>query len=388
MLDVRRKVFPTMKTVLFVDQFGKNTGNDTLALAETINKLKEIKVDVYVSDNIELARSNYISEIYYGFHNVYSGNVIKKAFKYLKSLRELKRHIISKQYDVVHLQWFSLPFFDKIFIKKIQKKSKVVITVHDVIPFDKKPGIMKALKKIYKISDVVLLHTKKAESDFKEIYKLSVPTQVITQGFCDKNDYHLLPKKEARKHLNVPDDRIVFLFYGSIRESKGLDLLIEAIDKATRVNKNIFLLCAGAFQKVEGDYYVELSKKITNKNAGIFNFGFVPREEEQYYFSAADVLCLPYKEVTQSGVAQLGLMYNLPMIATNVGAMDEVVRHNQNGFLINCNDCDSLADAIIKICNKETLCAFSKESEKIGINDFSISKKASLVSGAYKMVTK
>ena len=369
---------------LIVDQFGKKTGSDTLAVAELINTKEGIETSVYLSDDTEVPHKDYSVKIHFGFHNVYSGNIISKACKYLKALKELKKHIIKNNYDVVNLQWFSLPWIEKRFIKAIKKYSNVVITVHDVIPFDKRIGEVKALKGIYKQADYLLVHTKKAKSDFEKVYGASFKVQIITQGFCNKNEYFITNKKEAREKLGLPKDALIYLFYGTIRRSKGLPFMLEAMIKAHAQDNKIFLLCAGEMHKVDQESISEQVKFLENEKAGQFFFSYVPRELEPYYFSASDVLCLPYTEVTQSGVAQLGLMYELPLIATNVGAMEEVVRNDENGYLIEKENADALCEVILKMRDEKAREIFSKVSRQIAINDFSLDKKAHLMAEAYK----
>ena len=112
-----------------------------------------------------------------------------------------------------------------------------------------------------------------------------------------------------------------------------MDILIKAIHRAHEKCEKVYLLAAGAFHKVNENEYRQLVLEQLRDDFSCVKFGFVPQEEEQWYFSAADVLCLPYLEVTQSGVAQLGLMYDLPIIATDVGEMSDVCRDGENGII-------------------------------------------------------
>lgn len=373
-----------MMKALIVDQFGKTTGSDTLALAELINDLDNFEMSVYLSDTSDVNPINYKTRVFYGFEGAYSGNIIHKSICYLKALKKLEKHIKQEKYDLVNLQWFSIPWLEKSFVKTIKKYSKVVITVHDVIPFNKRFGEMRALKKIYQIADSLLIHTKEAHQQFKDNYPgVNVPMKIISQCFCNKKDYKPLDKYDSRKHLNIPSDAIVYLFYGTIRDSKGLDDLINAFVAAHEQNDKIFLLCAGALHKVDSTYYLNLAKPIIENGYGKFVFDFVPRKEEKYYFSASDVLCLPYKEVTQSGVAQLGLMYELPIIATDVGPMKEVTRDGVNGCLIEKNNSKELIDAILLLTSDKKREAFSKQSRLLGETEFSLDKKAGHVNDAY-----
>ena len=371
--------------VLFVDQFGKTTGRDTLALANLLNNYDDLTVEVYLSDTTEItANRNYNFKIIKGFHNAYSGNIVNKSINYLKAINELKEYSKENNIDVIHLQWFSIPWLEWIYVKQLKKNFSIAITVHDVVPFDNRPGEIKCLDKIYSYADILLIHTQTAKRQFNQLYKANTPIELITQGFCLKSDYQRIDRNKAKKHFNIMEDKVVFLFYGTIRPSKGFDLLVHAVKEAQAENKDIYFLAAGAFHNVDEVEYRELVCKELDTDTSKVNFGFVPAEEEQWYFSAADVLCLPYKEVTQSGVAQLGLMYELPIIGTDIGEMRDVIRNGLNGKLIPSNNISSLKQAIVSLANDKDLREeYSKYSKLLGETEFSLKNKADRIYKAY-----
>ncbi len=373
--------------VLYVDQFGKTTGRDTLALADLIQS-DDIHMTVYLSDATEIPTNKLFGvKIVKGFHGAYEGNMLNKIIKYLKSLCELKLYIKTNHFDIVHLQWFSLPWIEWVYIKLLRKYSKIIITVHDIVPFDKRPFEMMFLDSIYGKADRLLLHTDRVKNEFSIYYKAKTPISVITQGFCNKSDYKKIDKAEARTKLDIPSEAIVFLFYGTIRSSKGLDTLMKAIVEAQKHNPNIYLLAAGAFHKVDETVYKKLADSLI-ENGSKITFGFLPYEMEKYYFSAADVLVLPYTEGTQSGVAQLGLMYELPLIASDIACMDDVAKRNINSLRFSASNVSELVDCICLIAEDESMrINFSLSSKLIGETDYSLNNKAQKVIDAYKEVT-
>ena len=370
--------------VLFVDQFGKTSGRDTLALAELVNG-GDIQMTVYLADTTEIpADRSYSVRIRKGFHGAYEGNALHKAVSYLRALGELRRYIIENRFDIVHLQWFSLPWLEWSYVSSLKKYAGIVVTVHDVVPFDNRPLEMQSLDRIYRRADRLLLHTERAREEFARLYGAKTPVTVITQGFCYKPDYVRLDRAEARGRLGVPEDAVVFLYYGTIRASKGLDTLMRAVLQAQQRNRSIYLLAAGAFHKVDEELYRSLADQVT-RAGGRVDFGFVPFALEQYYFSAADVLVLPYTEGTQSGVAQLGLMYELPLIASDIYCMDDVARPGENALRFPAGDAAALADCIGVLAEDGALRAsFARASGSIGEYDFSLENKARLVREAYR----
>jgi len=372
--------------VLYVDQFGKTAGRDSLAQCEYIHNNEDIDMTVFLSDNTEIrADKKYNVHIVKGFHGAYEGNIINKAFNYIKSLIKLKKFIKKEQFDIVHLQWFSLPWIEWIYVQCLRKYSKIVITVHDVIPFNNRPLEMKYLDKIYARADQLLLHTEYSKQQFSKYYKAKTPINIITQGFCLKADYKKIDKKKAKDHFGIPEEAIVVLYYGTIRKSKGLDYLIKAVSKAIRENNKIVLLAGGAFQRIDPKTYEKLLNDNLNKSNYYTNFNFIPMQEEPYYFSAADMICLPYLEITQSGVAQIGLMYDLPMIASDIGDMKAVIRPGINGELVKPRDIDGLANAILKLANNESLReTYSQGSYILSKTEFSVEVKGHKVADSYR----
>lgn len=371
--------------VLLVDQFGKTTGRDTLALAELINQDPNVEMTVYLSDNTEIpSDKNYSVNIAEGFHGAYEGSFLNKVTNYLKALKELKQYINKNAFDIIHFQWFSLPWVEWIYVGQLAKKHKAVITVHDIMPFDNRPLEMQSLDKIYSRANALIIHTECGRKMFKENYKAETPISVVGQGFCLKSDYTRIENRKAKEHFGIPKDAVVFLYYGTIRPSKGLDVLVKAIHDANEENENVYLLAAGAFHKVNEDEYRAIVKEQLDSSFSTVNFGFVPQEEEQWYFSAADVLVLPYLEVTQSGVAQLGLMYELPLIATDVGEMSDVCRDGENGVIIKPNSAYSLTQAILKYAKDADIRRdHSSKSRLLAENEFSLKRKASKVLKTY-----
>lgn len=372
--------------VLLVDQFGKTTGRDTLAVAELINKDEDINMEVYLSDKTEIPDNRkYSVKIVKGFHGAYDGSIINKVINYLKGLHELKTYIITNEINIVHLQWFSLPWIEWIYVGQLHKYCRVYITVHDIIPFDNRPAEIKFLDKIYKRADALFIHTKSGKKLFHEKYHTKTPIQIITQGFCMKKDYKQIDKFKAKEYFGIPQDRVVFLYYGTIRKSKGFDYLISAIHGAYKKNNTVYLLAAGDFHSVNEDEYRNLVIDKLSEDNSIVNFGFVPQNEEQWYFSAADVLCLPYLEVTQSGVAQLGLMYELPIIATNIAEMPDVARDKMNGIIIQPGDVKQLENAILNYASNDLVRKkHSIESKILGETEFSLEIKAGKIAEVYK----
>ncbi|MBO4992729.1 MAG: glycosyltransferase family 4 protein [Alistipes sp.] len=134
-----------------------------------------------------------------------------------------------------------------------------------------------------------------------------------------------------------PNDKYT-LFFGLIRDYKGLDLLLEAWARWMPAGRK--LLVAGEFY-ASREKYIELIDRLGLRDRVVLHDRFIPDEDVRYYFSAADCLVLPYRTATQSGVTQIAYNFSLPMIVTRVGGLPEIVPDGRVGLV-----CEPTAEGI------------------------------------------
>lgn len=149
-------------------------------------------------------------------------------------------------------------------------------------------------------------------------------------------------KAEARTFLHLPQNKTILLFFGFIRDYKGLDLLMKAYQKAYK--EDLLLVVAGEFYN-NGAQYAELEKDLHLEGTIEWRTDFIPDDKVRYYFSAADLIVQPYKTATQSGVTQIAYHFERPMLVTNVGGLAEIVPNGKVGYVCNVNEV-SVAQAI------------------------------------------
>ncbi|MDP4193276.1 MAG: glycosyltransferase, partial [Bacteroidota bacterium] len=138
----------------------------------------------------------------------------------------------------------------------------------------------------------------------------------------------------------------LILFFGFIRDYKGLDVLFETMAQL-KGKLDVKLIVAGEFYSNE-EKYKELINKLQIKDSLYLFTDFIPTNEVKYYFCAADAVILPYKDATQSGIVQIAMNFKKPVIATNVGGLEEVVLDTKTGFIVEKQRPEKIAEAIMK----------------------------------------
>lgn len=253
-------------------------------------------------------------------------------------------------------------------IVKSNKYTVIISVVDNAIPHEKRPGdiiltrfFMKSIDGAVVLSDSV---QKDIESFRKDIPVCSTPHPLFdTYG-------KKLNRNEALSALKLSPDNLYLLFFGFIRNYKGLDILIRAFSDSRLRGKNLKLLVAGEFYENAAPYR-KLVKESGLENDIIFYDKFIADKEVGLFFSGADLVVQPYKTATQSGVTQIAYYFDKPMLVTDVGGLKEIVKHEKCGYVVE-PDPGKIADAIIDYFDNNRKIAFTecvkKEKERFSWN--------------------
>ena len=172
---------------------------------------------------------------------------------------------------------------------------------------------------------------------------------------------------EARKQLDIALDAHVALFFGFIKHYKGLDVLLKSMVQANK-QMPIHLLVAGEFYEEEKICH-DIVKEGNIQEYVTFSDGYLPNELVDTYFAASDIVVLPYRSTTQSGVLMLAYQFGRPMLITNAGGLSEFVDEGETGFVIPPNDPHIMAETLVK---------FFKEDRGEKMREFVRNKKDTL----------
>ncbi len=166
-------------------------------------------------------------------------------------------------------------------------------------------------------------------------------------------------KQQAQVHLGIDPSKKTLLFFGIIRDYKGLDILVEAFSK---LSSEYQLLIAGECYGNFDKYQQLIESSGASDRIYVFN-RYISDQEVAPFFSATDVCILPYKSATQSGITAIAHHFCVPLIATDVGGLKETIKHNENGLIIPFPEIDELLQAIQFYFEKGKYELFSKQLE-------------------------
>lgn len=229
-------------------------------------------------------------------------------------------------------------------IAKKNKNTRVVCIADNVIPHEKRPGDKPFTKYFLKACDAFVTMSEKVWEDLRQ-YEKAKPAQLVQHPLYD-NFGEAIPKEEARKILGLSPTAKIILFFGFIRQYKGLDILLRAMQDERIQKENIRLLIAGEFYEDEKPY-LDIIKNNHLSDRVILHTQFIPDSEVRNYLCAADCVVQPYRSATQSGVTPLAYHFEKPMIVTNVGGLPALVPHQKSGLV--CQpDPKSVADAVLQ----------------------------------------
>ena len=258
-------------------------------------------------------------------------------------------YLSNRNYDLIIFRFWN-PFFTPALgtiakiIKIKSKNTKMISLCDNIIPHEKILFSNILIKYFLKRLDGHLIQSNQTKEELVKILQRPIYEK------CFHPVYVNYPKKInkdlAREKLNLKAKNII-LYFGLIREYKGFDILLEAVSILKNSIKDFHLLVAGECY-VDEKVYTKLINKLEIKEYITWHNRYIPDIDVNKYFSASDILALPYRSASQSGVAQLSYFYDCPVIVTDVGGLPEIVEEKKSGFIINVEDPDELASVLIK----------------------------------------
>lgn len=346
-----------MKVSLICPSYSQGLQDYTFSLSRGLAS-KEIDFQVLVNDSFSW--SNEALDI----KNVFKGTRPKMAV-------DLVRQLNSYEPDVVHSQTTNLPLLILLMILREALDFKLVLTPHSSKSHWNRPLYDQFQVKIYNGCDGIIWHTKQ---DRERMKTAGVETNQVVIPHGNYNIYSEISEEagsgKPRERLGLPENDILFLFFGYIRQDKRLDLLLTsfaALDENTR--KKASIVIAGE-PVTEFNEYEEMVSRYGIEDDVYSWPHFIDDECLPLFFRAADVIVTPYNTISESGIVHIAFGFGKPVIATETEGFQERLEHGKNGILVEPDSIPELQEALkFAINNESHMTEFGKTNKNISVEN-------------------
>jgi D-inositol-3-phosphate glycosyltransferase len=322
---------------------------------------RDVCLDVIGSDDVDSPEMHTTPKL--NFLNLWGSrqeaSLATKISRVLIYYARLIRYATVAEAKIFHILWNNkFQFLDRTLLMLYYKLlgKKIVLTAHNVNAGkrDSNDSLLNrsTLRMQYLLADHVFVHTEKMKRELLRDFGVHERTvSVIPFGINNSVPHTDLSPREAKQRLGIRGDERTILFFGAIRPYKGLEYLVDAFQQLAATHPEYRLIIAGEPRKGAEQYLDQIQRTINghdNRGQVLQEIRYIPDEETELYFKAADVLALPYTHVFQSGVLFLGYSFGLPVVGADVGSVREEIIENRTGFLCRSNDSAGLAKALEK----------------------------------------
>ena len=286
-------------------------------------------------------------------------SLARKSWRVLAYYARLIRYACAESPELFHILWNNKfePFDRTVLMLYYRLLGKrIVLTVHNVNA-GTRDGTDSWLNRLtlgiqYRLSHHLFVHTEKMKSEIHDDFGLGDGRiTVIPFGLNDTLADTGVSPQEAKRRLGIAHTDKTVLFFGAIRPYKGLEYLVAAFRQLLVTDPNYRLIIAGQPNSESRAYLKAIEQSLSPDDVRarlILKTEYIPDDEAELYFKAADVLVLPYTHVFQSGVLFSGYRFGLPVVATDVGSLREDIIEGRTGYVCAPRDAADLATAVAR----------------------------------------
>ncbi|HEY1790622.1 MAG TPA: glycosyltransferase family 4 protein [Verrucomicrobiae bacterium] len=363
-----------------------------------------ISVDVIGSDNLvcrELTDNPEVNFLNLRGDLSHDAGRVDKTIRVLRYYVRLLKYAATTQSGIFHILWNNkFELFDRTLLMIYYRAfgKRVVMTAHNVNAAARDGGDSflnrTTLKVQYSLCHHIFVHTEKMKGELIANFDVADDKiSVIPFGINNTAPNTGLTTDAAKSKLGLSDRERTMLFFGRIVPYKGLEYLIEALARLVPRCPGVRLIIAGAITEAP-QYWQEIQQAIIRTGTDeriIQKIQFIPDEETELYFKAADVLVLPYNHIFQTGVLFLAYSFGLPSIVSDVGSLKEEIVEGKTGFVVPPKNPAALAEVIEKYFSSDLF--KNLESQRPEIREYanerySWSKVAAITTGIYSKLLK
>ncbi len=286
-----------------------------------------------------------------------------KALSYPVEMLNLTRELERRPPGVIHVQWSLIPWFDALLYRHWRQRGwRVIFTAHDILPRSPRGwqtwllGWERAQRRwLYASVDAIIVHS---AANRETVVTLGAPAGHVHQmpmGNLGSFAGQAIPQKEARAQLGLEPDKPLALFFGLIKPYKGLGILLRSLPMVRARVPNARLLVAGEPMEPLAPYR-RLIADLGLEEHVIMHPRYIPSDLVPTYFCAADLVVLPYLDISLSAVLVTAYGYARPVVVTAVGGLPELVEDGVTGLVVPPRDITALADGLATLLSDPARC--------------------------------
>ena len=228
---------------------------------------------------------------------------------------------------------------------------RIVFVADNVAPHEPRFGDMQLTRFAFRAVDNFVVHSDAVERELMRVYPTAKFVKLPHGIFGLFGEP--VTRADARKKLAIPDGAPVILFFGYIRKYKGLDILLRAVPKLLERLPELRVVVAGEFYSNEAEYRTLIASLAIPERNLLLATDYIPNEEVSKYFAAANVVVLPYRSATQSGIVPIAYQFDRPVIVTDVGGLRETVTDGVSGLIARDATPEAIAEHVLRFFDEQ-----------------------------------
>jgi glycosyltransferase involved in cell wall biosynthesis len=319
--------------------------------------------------------------------HIFGHKYILIPIKGLKFIRQFNASIclfsiINENFDLIHCFSYYSNFYDILSINANMKSIPLVAQAQSIW---KSPPNSVKIRKFFTLryAKHLVPMNKEEMRNLMGTYKIPMKKITLVPNFIEFEDMIIKDKFKAREILNINKDEFLILSVARLEYNKGLDILLKGFSKVLKIfdKKNFKLVIVG--EGPEKAYLKKLAEKLGIINSVIFT-GFLPNENVQLYYDAADIFVLPSREESFGIVLLEAMAHKLPLIGADNGGIKDIIKHGVNGLLFETENIDSLvSDLVYLIKNEEDRINMGNEGMRLVWSEYNSEKVYSILNKIY-----
>ncbi|MCQ2533758.1 MAG: glycosyltransferase family 4 protein [Clostridia bacterium] len=356
--------------VLYIDPWcktGTNLYNYSASLSSELAKSCDVTLlTPFCSERIEVANLKHIHMFFLLSDKMRIGYVRKiiRGIEYLFSYLVILFMAVLSNYDVIHVEWPLVYSCDYFIFSLLKKNCRLfVLKAHNVLPHSTGEKYLEVFRKIYKVPDIILVHGEGIKKSFSKLYpEYASKIRIQRHGYNLNSDIgfddkliDLAIKEKVNKYSRV------YLFCGFIHYDKGVDRLVEFWVNDLK-NKDSLLIVSGAIDENYSNDFESCVVAMNNCENACLISGFADTNLFNFLIYHCDLVLLPYREGSMSGVAFSAAEFSKPILSTNFGSISDYIVDEENSFIV--DDFNDFKSVLMNVdCNytNEELAAMGRE---------------------------